>query len=158
MSEEHMIGMVQDALHELGVEDRIVAAGEFAPRGHSGSAFVGGLAGDEAGSLFGDVGGAVGIAVGSIGAQRYADAESGLPSSIIIGVSDTTVYGFAGRRSHLQSGIVFRLPRATLSAEVHQRVNVRVLELIDESTGSRLELEGNRLPVTHSKDVIDVLR
>jgi hypothetical protein len=36
-------------------------------------------------------------------------------------------------------------------------VNVRVLELIDESTGSRIELEGNRLPVTHTKDVIDEL-
>jgi hypothetical protein len=30
-------------------------------------------------------------------------------------------------------------------------VNVRVLELIDSATGSRIELEGNRLPVTHSK-------
>ena len=37
-------------------------------------------------------------------------------------------------------------------------VNVRVLELIDDSTGSRIELEGNRLPLTHSKDVIDHLR
>jgi hypothetical protein len=36
-------------------------------------------------------------------------------------------------------------------------VNVRVLELIDSATGSRIELEGNRLPVTHSKDVIDTL-
>jgi hypothetical protein len=33
-----------------------------------------------------------------------------------------------------------------------------VLELIDEATGSRIELEGNRLPVTHSKNVIDLLR
>jgi hypothetical protein len=41
---------------------------------------------------------------------------------------------------------------------VHRRVNVRVLELIDEATGSRIELEGNRLPVTHSKNVIDLLR
>jgi hypothetical protein len=41
---------------------------------------------------------------------------------------------------------------------VHPRVNVRVLELIDEATGSRIELEGNRLPVTHSKTVIDLLR
>ena len=77
---------------------------------------------------------------------------------MILGVSDATVYGFAGRRSHLESGIVFQLPRHTLTAQVHQRVNVRVLELVDESTGSRLELEGNRLPLTHSKDVIDILR
>ena len=48
-------------------------------------------------------------------------------------------------------------PRAGLSVKVHQRVNVRVLELIHDDSGSRIELEGNRLPVTHSKDVIDVL-
>jgi hypothetical protein len=36
-------------------------------------------------------------------------------------------------------------------------VNVRVLELIDNSSDSRIELEGNRLPLTHSKDVIHIL-
>ena len=41
--------------------------------------------------------------------------------------------------------------------QVHQRVNVRILELIDTTSGSRIELEGNRLPLTHSKDVIDAL-
>jgi hypothetical protein len=40
---------------------------------------------------------------------------------------------------------------------MHQRVNVRVLELIDTASGSRIELEGNRLPITHSKDVIEEL-
>jgi hypothetical protein len=34
---------------------------------------------------------------------------------------------------------------------------VRVLELIDEATDSRIELEGNRIPLTHSKDVIHAL-
>ncbi len=91
-------------------------------------------------------------------ARRATDAGSGLPSTMIISVCATTVYGFAGRRSHLNSGIVFRLSRATLTAEVHQRPNVRVLDLVDASSGSRLELEGNRLPVTHSKDVIELLR
>jgi hypothetical protein len=36
-------------------------------------------------------------------------------------------------------------------------VNVRVLELIDNASDARIELEGNRLPLTHSKDVIHVL-
>ena len=36
-------------------------------------------------------------------------------------------------------------------------MNVRVLELIDNDSHARIELEGNRLPVTHSKDVIRVL-
>ena len=146
-----MIELIQGALDELGIADRIVAAGEFAPRGHSGSAFVGGLIGDE-------VGGSVGLAVGTIGGRSYSDASSGLPSQMIIGVSDASVYGFAGNRTRLHSGLLFRLDRADVSVEVHPRVNVRVLELIDAASGSRLEVEGNRLPVTHSKDVIDHLR
>jgi len=146
-----MVAMVQGALDELGVADRVVAAGEFEPRGHSGSAFVGGLVGDE-------VGGAIGGAVGSLGGRGVSDAASGLPASMIIGVSDAAVYGFAGNRTRLHSGLLFRLDRAAVSVEVHQRVNVRTLELVDAASGARLELEGNRLPVTHSKDVIDHLR
>ena len=88
----------------------------------------------------------------------HASAILSMPASMIIGVSDTMVYGFAGRRSRLTSGLLFRLLRSGLTATVHQRVNVRVVELVDGSTGSRLELEGNRLPVTHSKDVIELLR
>jgi len=52
---------------------------------------------------------------------------------------------------------VFQVPRAGLTAKVHQRVNVRVLELIEPGSGSRVELEGNRIPLTHSKDVIRLL-
>jgi hypothetical protein len=37
---------------------------------------------------------------------------------------------------------------------VHGRVNVRVLKLIDRETGSKIELEGNRIPITHSHDLI----
>ena len=36
-------------------------------------------------------------------------------------------------------------------------MNVRVLELIDTASASRIELEGMRLPITHSKDVIEKL-
>jgi hypothetical protein len=68
------------------------------------------------------------------------------------------VYGFAGRsRSKEPTDLVFKLPRAGLTAKVHQRVNVRVLELIEDASGSKVELEGNRIPLTHSKDVIHVL-
>jgi hypothetical protein len=35
---------------------------------------------------------------------------------------------------------------------------VRVLELLDEASGSRIELEGSRVPLTHSKDVIEALQ
>jgi hypothetical protein len=65
---------------------------------------------------------------------------------------------FAARTRHDRpTALAFQLPRADLTAKVHPGVNVRVLELIDEASGSRVELEGNRLPVTHSKDVITAL-
>ena len=157
MSEQAMIDMVQAVSNDVGLDDQVLAAGEFEPRGHSGGAFLGGMLGSEAGSVFGGVGDAVGTAAGFVGGQRVADTESGLPASMIIGV-DTMACGFAGRRSRLTSGLLFRLLRSGLTATVHQRVNVRVVELVDGSTGSRLELEGNHLPVTHSKDVIELLR
>lgn len=76
-----------------------------------------------------------------------------------MGVSATTVYGFAAPTRHDEpTSLAFQVPRDGLTAKVHQSVNVRVLELIDEASGSRIELEGNRLPVTHSKDVIEALR
>lgn len=77
---------------------------------------------------------------------------------MLVAVSDTMVYGFAAATRHSEpSRLAFQLPRRGITAKVHQRVNVRVLELIDNASVSRIELEGNRLPVTHSKDVIQAL-
>jgi hypothetical protein len=41
---------------------------------------------------------------------------------------------------------------------VHQRVNVRVVELFDRTTGARVELEGARMPGFHVGDVLHALR
>jgi hypothetical protein len=150
MSEETMVALVQEALDSRGIDDQIEAAGQFYPRGHTGGGFAGGLIGGDAGA----VGTVAGYSVGT----RAADAASGLPEKMLVGVSGTTVYGLASATRHSEpSDLVFQVPRDRLEVKVHQRVNVRVLELIDDSTGSRIELEGNRLPVTHSKDVIDHL-
>jgi hypothetical protein len=159
MSEGTMVELVQDALRDLGLEDDVLAAGQFSPRGHTGGLFVGGLIGGDVGGRVGELGDAIGVAAGSIAGQHASDRASGLPAKMLVGVSATTVYGFAASTRHSQpTSLVFQVPRAGLTVEVHPRVNVRVLELIDEATGSRIELEGNRLPVTHSKNVIDLLR
>ena len=159
MSEERMLELVQDALAARGIDDRVVAVGQFEPRGHTGGLFVGGLLGGDAGGLLGSVGEAVGTGAGALAGMRAADAGSGLPDQMLIGVSETTVYGFAAPTRHSEpTALAFQVPRAGVTAKVHQRVNVRVLELIDDASGSRIELEGNRLPLTHSKDVIDHLR
>jgi hypothetical protein len=154
-----MVELVQDALRERGVDDQIVAVGQFNPRGHTGGLFVGGLMGSDAGGALGAIGEGVGLGAGSLAGMKAADAASGLPANMLVGVSETTVYGFAARTRHTEpTDLAFQVPREGLTAKVHQGVNVRVLELIDDESGSRIELEGNRLPVTHSKDVIEVLR
>lgn len=156
MSEQRMVESVADALRQLEVEEPVLAAGQFLPRGHTGSMFAGGLIGDSLGG-----GGLVdGVATvgGSIAGYKVHDAASGLPEKMLIGVTATGVYGFAAAtRAGAAGAVVFALHRDDLTVKVHQRVNVRILELIHTSTGATIEVEGNRLPVTHSKDVINAL-
>lgn len=158
MSEDRMVQLVQDALAQRGIEDEIVAAGQFNPRGHTGGLFVGGLVGGDAGGLVGGLAESVGTAGGALAGMKAADAASGLPENMLVGLSATAVYGLAAKTRHSDpTALVFQVQRDAIEAKVHQRVNVRVLELIDEASGSRIELEGNRIPLTHSKDVIEAL-
>ena len=159
MSEDAMVRLVQDALVAIGIEDNILAVGQFNPRGHSGGMFAGGLAGGEVGGMAGGAAESIGVGAGSLAGMRAADDMSGLPAKMLVGVSATAVYGFAASTRRAQpTALTFQVERSALKATVHQRVNVRVLELVDTVSGSRIELEGNRLPVTHSKDVIEELR
>ena len=157
MDETEMAQSVQAAVTKLGADDEIRAAGLFEPRGHSGSMFAGGLIGGDIGD---DVGaGGIGTVGGALAAQHIHDAASGLPESMLVGVSDSTIYGFEKHRGHHEAGrIVFRVDRAELDVKVHQRINVRVLELIHSRTGSRVELEGLRFPGQHAIDVIHALK
>jgi hypothetical protein len=158
MSEEQMVQSIEGALTVLGVHEEVEAAGEFQPRGHTGSMFAGGLIGDSLTSGFGGLADSVGTVGGAIAAGHIHDASSGLPDWMLVGVTPTHVCGFAASHPRRHAGaLVFRLPRESLEVKVHQRVNVRVLELIETATGANIQLEGNRLPVTHSKDVITAL-
>ena len=156
MSEEKIVAAVNEALAAAGIEDTATAAGEFEPRGHAGAGFAGGLIGGDLGDAFGSPAGGVGTVGGYLAGTAAHDAATGLPERMVVGVSATAVYGFAGNRAH-PTALVLRVPREGLQAEVHQRVNVRVLELVHPESGSRIELEGMRLPITHSKDVIQEL-
>jgi hypothetical protein len=152
MSEESMERSVQEALAREGIAVEVLAAGQFSPRGHSGSLFMGGMAGDSLGGIAGAAGEAVGSVAGMAGATEATDAARGLPDHMVVGVTADAVYGFAGA---MKAGPpAFKISREHLKAVVHQRVDVKVLELVDEESGSKIELEGNRLPITHSKDVI----
>ncbi len=158
MSEQKMIEIAQEALGDHGIEDPLLAVGQFTPRGTSGASFAGGMIGGGAGDIAGDLAGGVGLGAGMVAAGRAHAEASGLPQFMLVGVSDSTVYGMPGRsRSKKPEGILFAVPREGLTVKVNQRVNVRVLELIQDETGAKIELEGNRIPLTHSKDVLDVL-
>jgi hypothetical protein len=157
MAEDRMIQMVETALAELDLGEKVVAAGQFMPRGHTGSMFVGGLAGAAPGA--GGLADSVATVGGSVAGAHIHDAASGLPSTMLVGVTATHVCAFDSATRHGSAGaLVFRVSRDSLEVRVHQRVNVRILELIDTTTGSRIELEGSRVPLTHSKDVIAALR
>jgi hypothetical protein len=156
MSEERIVEVVNEALASAGIGDTVIAAGEFYPRGHTGAGFAGGLIGGDIGDAIGPPAGGIGTAGGYLAGTHAHDAATGLPERMVVGVSETTIYGFAGNRAHPKA-LAFRVSREGLEAKVHQRVNVRVLELIETESGSRIELEGMRLPITHSKDVIQEL-
>jgi hypothetical protein len=153
-----MIRAVQAALDDRGIDDTIAEVGQFSPRGLSGSTFAGAMVGDEVGDALGGVGDAVGTAAGILGAREATARSSGLPSQMIVGASESMIYGFKMRSRRAEPhDLVFQVPRAGLEVKVHGRVNVRVLELVDRTTGSKIELEGNRLPITHSHDFIKYL-
>ena len=158
MSEASMVEMMQEALATRGIHEELVAVGQFNPRGHVGSLFAGGMVGSEAGGLLGGVAEGVGLAFEMSGGPARRRREFELPGNMLVGVSAATVFGFAARtRSKPPTDLVFKVLRAGLTVKVHQRVNVRVLET-EDADGSSMEFEGNRVPLTHSKDVIDELR
>jgi hypothetical protein len=156
-----MVDKVTDALARRGIQDEIVAAAMFFPRGHFGGAFGGGLIGGDLGDRMSGLAGGIGAAGGALAGQRASDAASGLPDRMLVGVSATHVYGFGTRRSDGErepTDLVFHLPRSDLDVRVHERVNVRVVELYDRATGARVELEGARMPGFHVGDVLHALR
>ena len=158
MNEEELVQRVGETLAEQGVQEEVLAAGVFFPRGHTGSMFVGGFAGDAAGGALGDLASSIGTAGGAIAGGKAHDAASGLPERIVVAVTSSAVLGFDSVRDHGRpTEIIFNLARAGLTTKVHQRVNVRVLELIDDATGASVELEGSRVPTLHTGDVFKAL-
>ena len=158
MSEEAMVAFAEKALVELGVPETVEAAGQFMPRGHTGSMFAGGFIGDGLTDAAGGLVNSAATVGGALAGMHIHDAASGLPEQMLLGVTATHVCGWAQKHRGSEAGaLVFRIPRDDLEIKVHKRMNVRVLELIEPSSGARIELEGNRLPMTHSKDVVHAL-
>ena len=157
MSEETMIAAVQQALKDRGIDDELVAVGQFYPRGHTGGAFAGGLIGSEVGGELGELGDAIGTVGGYAAGLCGADSASGLPSEMLVGVSAANVYGFgsiaAGRALRSRLSTPARGPDRE-GAPACERPRARAhrhLEWLPDRA------RRNRLPITHSKDVIQHL-
>jgi hypothetical protein len=154
MNEREMVGRVQAALERHDIEERVMAAAIFLPRGHFAGAFAGGMVGGDL------VGGGIGAAGGALAGMKAVDAAAPTPERCMVAVTAAKVYGFDTERGHggrVPTQVVFAVDRAGLEVKVHQRFNVRVLELIGED-GAAIELEGPRMPGFHAGSVIDALR
>ena len=148
-----MVSRTQAALERNGIGERVEAAAIFLPRGHFAGAFAGGLVGDE-------LAGGIGAAGGALAGMKAADAAAPTPERCMVAVTAAKVYGFDTERGHggrVPTQMVFAVDRATLQVNVHQRLNVRVLELIG-ADGAAIELEGPRLPGFNAGAVIAALR
>jgi hypothetical protein len=69
-----MVDTIMDALARRGIQDEIVAAAMFFPRGHFGGAFGGGLIGGDLGDRMSGLAGGIGTAGGALAGQHANDA------------------------------------------------------------------------------------
>ena len=87
MSEEKIVEVVNEALASAGIQDTVIAAGEFNPRGHSGAGFAGGWIGGDIGGSMGSLGDSIATVGGYVAGTRAHDAATGLPQRMVVGVS-----------------------------------------------------------------------
>ena len=114
-----MVGLMQAALDHHGVEDTIAAAGQFTPRGRSGAMFAGGMLGSTAGDALGQAAGGIGLGLGMLGGAKANAESSTLPATMLVGVSETAVYGMHARsRRQEPDRIVFAVPREATGVRI----------------------------------------
>jgi hypothetical protein len=157
--------LVDVAAHAVG--DDIIAAGIFQARGATMKIMAGTAAGSTGGDLLGGAGGSLGVGIGAL-AGVAASGHDGL-YRWLVAVSPTRVYVFVpegatsspgGQSTEIRKGEIHLLhafAREHLEVTAKSRVNVRVLILEDLPTGEKIELEGNRIGWSHSKEVIQAL-
>lgn len=158
MNEQELVERSAAVIAEAGVAEEVVAAGLFNPRGHTGAMFAGGFAGDSVGGGFGGLGSSIGTAGGALAGAKAHDAAAGLPEWLVVAVTPASVLGLDTDKRRHPARVIFRLARERLDTKVHQRVNVRILELVDRETGASVQLEGNRVPTVHTGDVFKALK
>ena len=106
-----MIELAQAALDHFGIDDTVEAVGQFAPRGQSGAMFAGGMVGGDVGGAAGDLAGGLGLGAGLAAGRAASSASSGLPPTVMVAASASTVYGMHARtRRREPDSILFAVP------------------------------------------------
>ncbi len=151
MSVERIVEVADEALASAGIQETVSAAGEFNPTGIR-VRIRGWLDRSDVGGSMGSLADDVLTVGGSVAGTRAHEAAVGLLERIVVGVSQRWSTGFAAAApTRRRSPCGCR--GGGLQAKVHQGVRVRVLALIDVDSGSGIELETMRLPITHLMDV-----
>lgn len=157
-----------------GIDDDILAAGEFQKRGASAKMTEGMIAGQVLSGLLPGHGDAhfaedmAGMVAGQqIGARAGTDEDGYFrwllavsPTKLYILVSANPEGGLKTQaKDILKGGVVLQhtIDRQDLEVTVKARYSVRVLILDDTATGGHWELEGYRFGRYHAKDVIHEL-
>ena len=160
------------AVAAAGIDDEILAIGEFQALGASKHMVEGATVGGLVGSLIPggkDMGNIVGVVAGQQAGARYETSDANGVFRWLLAVSPTKVYvlvpanpdaGLNSQAKDLLAGAVVlqqTFDRADLEITVKARFAVRTLTLEDHATGEKLELEGVRHGGYHATDVIHAL-
>lgn len=160
------------AVAEAGIDDEIIAIGEFQALGASKHMVEGATLGGFVGSLLPggkDMGNLVGAVAGQQAGARYETSDADGNYRWLLAVSPTKLYvlvsanpdaGLKSQAKDMLAGAVKVtkvFDRADLEITVKARVAVRLLTIEDHATGEKMELEGVRHGRYHATDVIHAL-
>lgn len=149
--EEHAREGAQAAI----TDDEILDVAVVMPRGSTLSGVLGAVVGSQAG---GGNATAWGVA-GAMVSQRANSASKGSYPSIVLAASTTRLYvlgrsttGLVGGWKHLHP--VAHIDRSNLAVAHHHSGPVRVIELTDTTTGTKLEFEAQNIGGLGLKDLL----
>ena len=166
------MGKSRFAVAAAGIDDEILAIGEFQALGSSKHQVEGAAVGGFVGSLLPggkDMGNIVGAVAGQQAGARYETSDEDGVFRWLLAVSPTKLYvlvsanpdaGLNSQAKDLLAGAVKVekvFDRADIEITVKARVAVRLLTIEDHVTGEKMELEGVRHGRYHATDVIHAL-